>query len=317
MSERQSPRGSTALKCHCSSRWVLVNVPSFSVWAAAGMKNTSVPISSGREFAHLDLLRVVPEGSGLDLAQITDDEPVEVLQRLQLHAAVGRPDGGVLADHDEPPGLAVDHPQHHRVVRVVAVDTRKEVEAEVRLLVGRLAPPGLHQAHEVAPERAPRACVRPVLLDVLIEVVGRVRVRHRDVARQDVVEGRDIGRALDVGVPAQREDAAAGPADVAEQQLDDRGGADVLDAVRVLGPADRVADRARALATRVAAERLGHLDQLLARHAADLLHHLGRVGGEVAFEDLEDAAGVLERLVLLGRLAVAEFHPVGTVRHVP
>jgi hypothetical protein len=45
-SERQSARGSTAFACHCSSRCVLVNVPSFSVWAAAGMKKTSVPISS-------------------------------------------------------------------------------------------------------------------------------------------------------------------------------------------------------------------------------------------------------------------------------
>ena len=45
-SERQSSGGSIALRCHCSRRWVLVNEPSFSVWAAAGMKNTSVPISS-------------------------------------------------------------------------------------------------------------------------------------------------------------------------------------------------------------------------------------------------------------------------------
>jgi hypothetical protein len=29
-------------------RWVLVNVPLFSVWAAAGRKNTSVPMSSVR-----------------------------------------------------------------------------------------------------------------------------------------------------------------------------------------------------------------------------------------------------------------------------
>ena len=54
-----------------------------------------------------------------------------------------------------------------------------------------------------------------------------LRVRHRDVARQDVVERRDVGRALDGRVAAQREDAAARAADVAEQQLDDRRGADV------------------------------------------------------------------------------------------
>ena len=42
------PAGSTALWCHCSSRWVLVKLPSFSVCAAAGRKKTSVPMSSVR-----------------------------------------------------------------------------------------------------------------------------------------------------------------------------------------------------------------------------------------------------------------------------
>ena len=43
-----SPGGSIALSCHCSSRWVLVNDPDFSVMAAAGNTNTSVPMSSLR-----------------------------------------------------------------------------------------------------------------------------------------------------------------------------------------------------------------------------------------------------------------------------
>jgi hypothetical protein len=46
-SERASSGGSTAAWCHCSSRCVLVNAPSFSVWLAAGRKKTSVPTSSG------------------------------------------------------------------------------------------------------------------------------------------------------------------------------------------------------------------------------------------------------------------------------
>ena len=41
---RASPAGSTACRCHCSIRWVLVKLPDFSVCAAAGRKNTSVPI---------------------------------------------------------------------------------------------------------------------------------------------------------------------------------------------------------------------------------------------------------------------------------
>ena len=44
-------------------------------------------------------------------------------------------------------------------------------------------------------------------------------------------------------MPAQGHDPAAGPADVAEQRLQDRRGPDVLHADRVLGPADGVAER--------------------------------------------------------------------------
>ena len=45
---RQSPSGSTAAWCHCSSRLVLVKLPVFSVCADAGKKNTSVLMSSVR-----------------------------------------------------------------------------------------------------------------------------------------------------------------------------------------------------------------------------------------------------------------------------
>ena len=65
-----------------------------------------------------------------------------------------------------------------------------------------------------------------------------------------VVQRGDVGRALDGGVAAQGEDAAAGPADVAEQQLQDRRGADHLHAGRVLRPADGVADGAGAVRAR-------------------------------------------------------------------
>ena len=47
-SERASPGGSIALSCHWSSRWVFVKCPSFSMCEAAGMRNTSVWMSSVR-----------------------------------------------------------------------------------------------------------------------------------------------------------------------------------------------------------------------------------------------------------------------------
>ena len=45
-SERASPGGSSALSCHCSSRCVLVKWPSFSTCEAAGIRKTSVWMSS-------------------------------------------------------------------------------------------------------------------------------------------------------------------------------------------------------------------------------------------------------------------------------
>src|SRR4051794_24391945 len=82
-------------------------------------------------------------------------------------------------------------------------------------------------------------------------------------------------------VAAQGHDAAAGTADVAQQQLQDRGGADHLGADAVLGPADRVAERGGALTAGVGRQRLGDLRELLGLDAADLLHHLGGVAREV------------------------------------
>src|SRR6185437_5780740 len=91
------------------------------------------------------------------------------------------------------------------------------------------------------------------------------------------------------------------------------GGADVLDADRVLRPADRVAEGRRALAAGVVAEGLGHHPELLAGDAAHLLDELGRVAGVVAAQELEHAARVLERRVLFGRLAVLERTTVASV----
>ena len=100
-----------------------------------------------------------------------------------------------------------------------------------------------------------RLCHQPVgtrldLEELLQRVVRLERVGLRQIGRQHVVERRDVGAALDAAMAAQRQDAAAGPADIAEQPLDDRRGADDLHAERVMRPADRVAERAGALAAR-------------------------------------------------------------------
>ena len=123
------------------------------------------------------------------------------------------------------------------------------------------------------------------------------RLGHRQVAREQVEQGRDVGRPLDAGVTAQGQDAAAGTAHVAQQQLDDGRAADVLHAHRVVRPADRVDPARGPVAPAVGGHRLTHLEERLRWHAAGGLHHLGRVAGVVPLEHLEHRARVLQGLV--------------------
>lgn len=92
---------------------------------------------------------------------------------------------------------------------------------------------------------------------------------------------------------AQRHDASAGAAHVAEQQLQDRAGADVLHTDTVLGPAHAVDERRRPLPTGVLGPRAADVEEVLLRDAAHLLDHLGGVAGEVPLEHLVDAPRVL------------------------
>ena len=78
---RASPSGSCAWWCHCSHRLVLVNEPDFSMWAAAGKKNTSVPMSS---------VRISPVWiSGPSFHQVADS--IRVKSRTTCHSRLASP----------------------------------------------------------------------------------------------------------------------------------------------------------------------------------------------------------------------------------
>ena len=130
-----------------------------------------------------------------------------------------------------------------------------------------------------------------------IDVVGR---RHLQITRQAVEDPGHVGRALDVRVAAKGVDAATGPADVAEQQLQHRRGLDDLRAGGVLGPADGVDNRRRLLHVAVLADRreqIGGFQELILGDPRDALDHLRRVARIVLLEELEDGAWVLQRRV--------------------
>ena len=255
----------------------------------------------GGNLAALDLGRAVPERRRLGLEVVLDHQPVELAHGLALEPPVdGR--GRVLAHSEHALDLAVAHANHHRHVRVVAVNLGVPVVAEVVVLGGRVAVHGLEVADQELGHVGPVARRQRLGLEVVLERVVRLEGRRRrHVAVDAVVEGRDVGAALDGSVAAQGEDAATRPAHVAQQQLEQRRRANHLDTVGVLGPGHGVAEGAGAVGARVGRQRLGHLEEDVLRAARHPLDHLRRVAREVAADNLEHAARVLQRLVALGR----------------
>ena len=128
---------------------------------------------------------------------------------------------------------------------MIAGESRQPVESEIVFFRRLRAVVRLQQRDDVLVEVEPPTFFRFVFLDVRLQrrrVFGALR-RHRQISGQDVVERRNVGRSLNRRMTAQREDAAAGTSDVAEEKLQDRCGANDLHAGRMLRPADRIANR--------------------------------------------------------------------------
>ena len=112
--------------------------------------------------------------------------------------------------------------------------------------------------------------------------------------------------------------AAAGDADVAQQQLHHRAGADDLRADGVLRPAQRVQDGGGAVLGRRRGQHVADLQELVLGRAADALDHFLGVARVVLLQQLVDAARVFQRrigldiavvaaLVVPARLVIAAF----------
>src|SRR5438270_8691810 len=172
-------------------------------------------------------------------------------------------------------------------------------ETVVVVLLGGLAVPGLEQAHHVLWGVGPptgRAVLHAYVVRELLVVFEDVWLRQ--VTRQQVVEGGDIGAALDAGVTPKCEDPAARPADVAQELLEDGRGTNDLDTYRMLGPRHRVGEGGGALPTGVVENRLGYLEKAFRWDAADTLDHIGCVARVVSFENLQHAPRILKCWIL-------------------
>ncbi len=252
----------------------------------------------GAQFAGLGLGAVLPPGRRLDEGEVADHQPVQVGHPQPLQPGVGGADGRILTEQEVALADAVQLGEHGVVGAVRAGQPRQMVEAEVVVGSGRVAVVGLEQTDEVRPHLAPETLVGTARRDKGVEVLVGVRMRHRQIAGQQVEERGDVAGALDGRVAAQRLDTAAGAPDVPQQKLEHTGRPDELGAGRMLGPAHRVDERAGALAPGIPCQRLAHLQERLAWHPTGPLDHLGGVAGVVPLEDLVDAAGVLQRRVL-------------------
>ena len=105
-------------------------------------------------------------------------------------------------------------------------------------------------------------------MDGWLGVRGRVQI-----ARHVVVEHRHVARALHVRLAAQRVDAAARLADVAEQELQDGERPDSLHTGRVLRHTQRIQDGSWTILR----HHLRDLADLVGRYAGDPLARLQRV----------------------------------------
>ena len=268
-----------------------------------------------QEHLGLDLLRVdagaMPVVRGLGVMQLRSDEPIEIVHRLSELVRIGHGVHRVQADDDAAAYLVPVHAVEEVEVGIVPalLDLRQQFVAEAVFLGGVVAVPGLQQRGEVLGLVLPpvgRLRVlgdRRVALDVFVVGLPAV-VRHGHVAGDDMVQQGVVGGTLDVGLAAQGVDAAASHADVAQQELDDAGGADVLHAHGVLGPAQCVHDGPGLVAAARGRKGLVDLQQVLFGNAGGGRNGLDVVPAVVLLHQLEDAPGILQRLVALG-------HPVG------
>ena len=246
----------------------------------------------------------VPVVRGFGIVQLGADHPVQIVQSLAHLVGVGEAVHGVDAEDKTTLDLALVHLVHDVHVRVVrsGLALGQQAVAEVIFRFRLFTIPALEQAGEVLGPVAPPVGTVGDLGD---RGIGLVELgqglpgsqRQADIAGQHMVQQGMVRRALHVGLATQGVDAAAGHTDVAQQQLHQRGAADVLHAHGMLGPAQGIQDGAGLVGLAGGTELLVDLEQVLfgnTRDVGDVLQGVTRI---VLLHQVEDAAFVLQRSV--------------------
>src|SRR5580693_6736351 len=100
---------------------------------------------------------------------------------------------------------------------------------------------------------------------------------------------------------AQRHDAGARPPEIPQQKLQQRTATDDLRSIRMLRPRYRIRKRGGSVGAGVGEDGGGDLEEYVLRATSGPLDHLRRVAAEVLFDNLENAAWILQGLVTLRR----------------
>ena len=100
---------------------------------------------------------------------------------------------------------------------MVLDDFGQVVVGPVILPCGRVTIPCLHETHKILGIVHPPASILAIVLHIRLKVVLFAQCTgHNQVARQQVVQRRDISRSLDVGMATQGHDATPRPANIAQ-----------------------------------------------------------------------------------------------------
>ena len=188
-----------------------------------------------------------PEGTGFILEYVGVNHPIQVLEAFPHFSGIGAAAGRVLPPGKEPLECPLVHfiEEIQPGVSLAVIDLGEPVIAKVVGRHCRVPEKGLEHAHRVLwivlpPVRA----LGIVAFGCPFLVIGSQRYigcpRCFQVPGPDVPEQAMVSGSLHVGFTPQRIDTAAGNTHVAEQQLDDGHGADILNAGGVLSPACRL-----------------------------------------------------------------------------
>jgi hypothetical protein len=191
-----------------------VKLPFFPVTAAAGKKNTSVPIVpvlTLRARARVSLSKAQRFPIGKNHVH----EPFKIAQSFALETRIRRPIDWVWPTAKVAFNVTVRHVDRGGYVRGITSHFRKVAEAEIIIGSGGIAVPGFEKRDYVLRKLRPPACAGGVAFDIFGNRCIDTCFRHRQIGGQKIEQRGDVGRALNRGVTAQSQNAAAEAADVA------------------------------------------------------------------------------------------------------